>query len=153
MRHTASRTPRFDREWKEIIALLPEQRQSLMEQAIRDYQLTGVEPNHLDGAEMMAFLLIKKIVDRRARLREVRRRRYETTKVTASQPAEPHKEDRPEDKKASARCTLRDYDKIERDSDGAIIIRSSEDMQRAINYHRQVRTDPTKKIRYRYLGK
>lgn len=72
MRHTATRAPRFDREWKEMIDLLPESRRSVMEQAIRDYQLTGIEPDGLDGAEMMAFLLIKKIVDRRAKQRNAR---------------------------------------------------------------------------------
>ncbi len=72
MRHTATRAPRFDREWKEMLELLPEHRQSLMEQAIREYQLTGNVPENLDGTEMMAFLLIKKIVDRRAKQRRAR---------------------------------------------------------------------------------
>ncbi len=75
MKHTSTRTPRFDREWKEMIALLPENRQSAMEQAIRTYQKSGKEPEGLDGAEMMAFCLIKKIVDRRQRRREAARSR------------------------------------------------------------------------------
>ncbi len=76
MKHTAIRAPRFDREWKELIAMLPEHRQALMEKAIRDYQLHGTEPVGLYGAETMAFLLIKKIVDRRAKQRRARMRRH-----------------------------------------------------------------------------
>ncbi len=72
MRHTATRAPRFDREWKEMIAFLPEHRQTTMETAIKDYQLSGIMPEGLDGTEMMAFLLIKKIVDRRAKQRRAR---------------------------------------------------------------------------------
>ncbi|MCM1505197.1 MAG: DUF6291 domain-containing protein [Muribaculum sp.] len=75
MRHTASRKPRFDREWKEMISMLPEHRQASMEAAIRAYQMSGTMPSKLDGAEMMAFLLIKKIVDRRAKQRASRIRK------------------------------------------------------------------------------
>lgn len=71
----SSRGPRFDREWMEIIGLLPEERRGVMEDAIRAYQADGTEPVGLDGAEMMAFLLIKKIVDRRKRMRDARLRR------------------------------------------------------------------------------
>ncbi|MCM1503661.1 MAG: DUF6291 domain-containing protein [Muribaculum sp.] len=83
MRHTTARAPRFDREWKEMIALLPENRQSVIENAIREYQLTGMAPTELEGAEMMAFMLIKKIVDRRKRQRDARLRRSDAT-VAAS---------------------------------------------------------------------
>ena len=69
------RGPRFDREWMEMIGLLPEDRRGAMEDAIRAYQADGTEPTELDGAEMMAFLLIKKIVDRRKRMRDARLRR------------------------------------------------------------------------------
>ncbi len=82
MKHTAKRTPRFDREWKEMIALLPESRQPIVENAIRQYQLTGDEPSGLKGAEMMAFLLIKKIVDRRYKQREARRRKQQSDTST-----------------------------------------------------------------------
>ncbi|MCM1504150.1 MAG: DUF6291 domain-containing protein [Muribaculum sp.] len=75
MRHTAIRTPRFDREWKEMIDLLPQSRRAVLERAIRVYQVSGVLPTDLNGAEMMAFLLIKKIVDRRAKQREARNRK------------------------------------------------------------------------------
>lgn len=71
----SSRGPRFDREWMEMIGLLPEDRRGAMEDAIRAYQADGTEPTGLDGAEMMAFLLIKKIVDRRKRMRDARLRR------------------------------------------------------------------------------
>ncbi len=88
MRHTTARAPRFDREWKEMIALLPENRQSVIELAIREYQLSGAEPSGLEGAEMMAFLLIKKIVDRRAKQRTARLRRSSsrTTPPAHSEP-------------------------------------------------------------------
>ncbi|MCM1504755.1 MAG: DUF6291 domain-containing protein [Muribaculum sp.] len=72
MKHTARRAPRFDREWKEMIALLPEERQPVIERAIREYQSNGAMPAGLLGAEEMAFLLIKKIVDRRAKQRQAR---------------------------------------------------------------------------------
>ncbi len=94
MKHTATRAPRFDREWKEMIALLLEHRQTLMEKAIRDYQLHGTEPTGLEGAETMAFLLIKKIVDRRAKQRRARMRRHapnnqaEKTAKTEATPAQ-----------------------------------------------------------------
>lgn len=68
-------TPRFDKEWKEMIALLPAHRQAEMEMAIRQYQADGTEPTELEGAEAMAFMLIRKIVDRRKRQRDARRRK------------------------------------------------------------------------------
>ncbi len=74
---TTPRAPRFDREWTDMINLLPEHRRRTMESAIRTYQLTGIEPHDLEGAEMMAFLLIKKTVDRRNRLRLARQRKKE----------------------------------------------------------------------------
>lgn len=78
MKHTARRAPRFDREWKEMIALLPEERQPVIERAIREYQYNGTMPTGLLGAEEMAFLLIKKIVDRRAKQRQARLLRRES---------------------------------------------------------------------------
>jgi len=78
MKHTAPRAPRFDREWKELIELLPEHRRAVMEHAIREYQLSGSEPSGLEGAEVMAFMLIRKIVDRRARQRNARLRRMQS---------------------------------------------------------------------------
>ncbi len=83
MKHIAKRTPRFDREWKAMISLIPENRQSAMEQAIRNYQLSGKEPDALAGAEIMAFLLIKKIVDRRAKQRIARRNKKEASCAVA----------------------------------------------------------------------
>lgn len=68
-------TPRFDKEWKEMIALLPAHRQTEMERAIRQYQADGTEPTELEGAEAMAFMLVRKIVDRRKRQRDARRRK------------------------------------------------------------------------------
>lgn len=69
------RAPRFDREWKELISLLPPERRELMTQAIKSYQIDGLIPSDLQGAELMAFSLIKKTVDRRRRQREAARRR------------------------------------------------------------------------------
>ena len=77
-RHTTPRAPRFDREWKEMIELLPEHRRAVMERAIREYQLSGSEPSGLEGAEVMAFMLVRKIVDRRARQRNARLRRMQS---------------------------------------------------------------------------
>ena len=80
MKDTKPRKPRFDKEWTEMIALLPEERREILESAIRRYQLTGTEPEHLEGAEKMAFMLIKKIVNRRGRRREAQRLRRGNTK-------------------------------------------------------------------------
>ena len=67
------RLPRFDREWREMIELLPESRREVMYAAVREYQLYGAEPVGLEGAEMMAFMLIRKIVDRRKKRRDARK--------------------------------------------------------------------------------
>ena len=83
-------TPRFDSEWKEMITFLPEDRQPEMENAIRLYQTDGTEPSGLDGAEMMAFLLIKKIIDRRRRQREARLRKKASCEVAANPKPETH---------------------------------------------------------------
>lgn len=83
-------TPRFDREWKEMIALLPQDRQSTMENAIRAYQADGTEPSGLDGAEAMAFMLIKKIVDRRRRQRQIRLGKKNPAPALTPTESEPH---------------------------------------------------------------
>ena len=72
---TKQRRPRFDREWTELIRLMPENRREIMERSIREYQLNGSEPEGLDGTEQMAFRLIKKIIDRRTRQRIARQGR------------------------------------------------------------------------------
>lgn len=71
----AVRAPRFDREWRVLIDFLPAERRAVMTEAIRAYQIDGTEPSGLQGAELMAFRLIKKVVDRRRRQREAYRRR------------------------------------------------------------------------------
>ncbi len=84
MKHTTTkpRAPRFDREWTEMISLLPESRREILTKAIREYQINAVEPRNLEGAELMAFLLIKKIVDRRSRQRQARlRKKAEATSI------------------------------------------------------------------------
>ncbi|MCM1505141.1 MAG: DUF6291 domain-containing protein [Muribaculum sp.] len=89
MKHTTAprlRAPRFDREWTEMINLLPESRREILTKAIREYQLTMKEPTDLEGAETMAFLLIKKIVDRRSRLRKYRMRKREEASSLSRQP-------------------------------------------------------------------
>lgn len=85
----ASRLPRFDREWKEMIALLPADRQKAMEEAIRKYQADGTLPTGLDGAETMAFMLVKKIVDRRRRQREARLRKKSASLPSQNEPTAP----------------------------------------------------------------
>lgn len=77
------RRPRFDREWTELIRLMPESRREIMELSIREYQLNGSEPEGLDGTEQMAFRLIKKIIDRRTRQRIARQRRANAKRHTA----------------------------------------------------------------------
>ena len=84
-----SRMPRFDREWKEMIALLPADRQMAMEDAIRQYQADATLPSGLDGAETMAFMLVKKIVDRRRRQREARLRRKSASLPSQNEPTAP----------------------------------------------------------------
>lgn len=79
------RKPRFDREWREMIELLPESRREVMYAAVREYQLYGTEPSGLDGAEMMAFMLIRKIVDRRKKRRDARKNK---PRVNQSAPVE-----------------------------------------------------------------
>jgi len=95
MKHTSTRprTPRFDREWTEMINLLPEHRREILTKAIREYQSASTEPAGLEGAEMMAFLLIKKIVDRRTRQRNARLRRKEA-QTARTRPAR-HKAETP----------------------------------------------------------
>lgn len=96
MKHTCTRAPRFDREWKEMISLLPQGRRDAFENSIREYQLNGTLPQCLDGAEMMAFLLIKKIVDRRARMRQARLRKKNPEAPTPGQAScRPAKESSP----------------------------------------------------------
>ena len=80
---TKQRRPRFDREWTELIRLMPENRREIMERSIREYQLNGSEPEGLDGTEQMAFRLIKKIIDRRTRQRIARQRRANAKRHTA----------------------------------------------------------------------
>lgn len=80
---TKQRRPRFDREWTELIRLMPENRREIMERSIREYQLNGSEPEGLDGTEQMAFRLIKKIIDRRTRQRIARQRRANAKRHTS----------------------------------------------------------------------
>jgi len=86
MNHTATRTPRFDREWKELLELLPSDRRSIVENAIRTYQKVQTMPSELSGTEMMAFLLIKKTVDRRTRQRLARRHKKTQLQPKATKP-------------------------------------------------------------------
>ncbi len=96
MKHTYTRAPRFDREWKEMISLLPQERRDAFENSIREYQLNGTLPECLDGAEMMAFLLIKKIVDRRTRMRRARlRKKNPETSTPVQATCRPTKESSP----------------------------------------------------------
>ncbi len=103
MKHTATRAPRFDREWKEMIALLPDNRQAILENAIREYQLKNIEPTDLEGAEIMAFILIKKIVDRRTRQRAARlRKQQDVTLHNSEEKSEKLSSEEPSEKSLSA---------------------------------------------------
>lgn len=84
MKNTQSRRPRFDKEWVEMINPLPEPRRHILTDAIRRYQIDRTEPSGLTGAEQMAFMLIKKIVDRRHRQREASARRRENQRTDST---------------------------------------------------------------------
>ena len=142
MRNTAPRRPRFDNEWHEMINLLPSDRHAAMEEAIRRYQIDAVRPTGLDGAELMAFLLIKKIVDKRARQREARRRRQERAQAqlqsdsalapqedapASSMPTAPSKPDTAhKDTSDGRRAAIPHMPQI--DDEGYVLVRSMDDM-------------------------
>ncbi len=152
-----ARTPRFDKEWHELLNLIPADRRDTMYDAIRNYQLSGTEPQHLNGAETMAFKLIKKIVDRRAKMREARQRRRiakceNSAKQTVAKKMPKEEEPATPREKFMVNGIDMNPELIERDEKGAIIIRSSEDMIRYMRYSRMTRQDPTKRIVFRYVG-
>ena len=139
MKDTKPRKPRFDKEWTEMIALLPEERREILESAIRRYQLTGTEPEHLEGAEKMAFMLIKKIVNRRGRRREAQRLLRGNTKRDV--PSTQAQVQGPAQKKVPARESKRFIDSFgvsrpAQDPDGCWHISSDADMKYAMEQHR-----------------
>ncbi len=68
-KHTAPRAPRFDRQWTELINLLPdEDDRKLLTDAIVRYQLDATEPQ-LPPHLAVAFGFIRPTIDRRARAR------------------------------------------------------------------------------------
>ncbi len=76
-KRTASRAPRFDRQWAELINLLPDKNdRKLLTDAIIKYQLDTTEP-HLPAHLAVAFGFIRPTIDRRAHARIRRRERME----------------------------------------------------------------------------
>jgi len=61
------KTFKFDSEWSLAISLLPEERQQLLTEAIKEYQANDTIPDCLDPASMMGFLMVKAVIDRRKR--------------------------------------------------------------------------------------
>ena len=160
MRHTAPRRPRFDSEWHEMINLLPSHRRAAMEEAIRRYQIDAVRPSGLDGAELMAFLLIKKIVDKRARQREARRLRKDKAKALSqsvsaltspeeapapSMPSAPSKPDTAHKDTSDDHLTV-SHHMPQIDDEGYVLVRSMDDMVTLIDLERQGYKFP--KLRY-----
>ncbi len=61
------KTFKFDSEWSLAISLLPEERQQLLTEAIKEYQANDTIPDRLDPVSMMGFLMVKAVIDRRKR--------------------------------------------------------------------------------------
>ncbi len=75
--HTTLRAPRFDRQWTELINMLPDENErKLLTDAIVKYQLDATEPD-LPTHLAVAFGFIRPTIDRRARARMRRRERTE----------------------------------------------------------------------------
>ncbi len=79
-----TRTPRFDNAWHKAIAMYPDEndRRALTE-AIRKYQLDGIEPD-LPPALMVAFAFLRPTIDRRRRNAEKARNRREMNRKNAT---------------------------------------------------------------------
>lgn len=79
-----TRTPRFDDAWHKAIAMYPDEndRRALTE-AIRKYQLDGIEPD-LPPALMVAFAFLRPTIDRRRRNAEKARNRREMNRKNAT---------------------------------------------------------------------
>ncbi len=85
-KHTAPRAPRFDRQWTELINLLPdEDDRKLLTDAIVKYQLDATEPE-LPPHLAVAFGFIRPTIDRRARARMRRRERLENQRRAGATP-------------------------------------------------------------------
>ncbi len=82
-KHIAPRAPRFDRQWTELINLLPDENErKLLTDAIVRYQLDATEPQ-LPAHLAVAFGFIRPTIDRRARARMRRRERMEKQRRAA----------------------------------------------------------------------
>ena len=154
MKNTTTRNPRFDKEWTEMIALLPEHRRAVVEESISRYQLHCTEPSGLEGAERIAFLLIKKIVDRRAKMRESRRRRNQraVSSTDVEKPvAEGVRANHPDRSPSEPAGLDSDLELLEIDDDGFIVIRNDADMTRCLKLERQGGRDPSMFTKYRFV--
>lgn len=61
------RTKKFNQEWAEAIALLPQNLQQSLTTAIRSYQNEGMEPEGLHPIAQALFIVIRPTIDARAR--------------------------------------------------------------------------------------
>lgn len=61
------RTKKFNQEWADAIALLPQNLQQSLTDAIRSYQNEGIEPEGLHPIAQALFIVIKPTIDARAR--------------------------------------------------------------------------------------
>ncbi len=85
-KHTAQRAPRFDRQWTELIDMLPDENErKLLTDAIVRYQLDATEPE-LPPHLAVAFGFIRPTIDRRARARMRRRERMEKQRRVETAP-------------------------------------------------------------------
>ncbi len=80
------RTPKFDKAWSESIAMLPEELQQPLVNAIKEYQTTGAEPTDLNPIAQCVFNLLKPVIDRRAKAASYQRRRREAKAVVQCAP-------------------------------------------------------------------
>ncbi len=82
------RTKKFNQEWAEAIALLPQNLQQSITEAIRSYQNDGIVPTGLHPVAQALFIVIKPTIDTRARrsaYQKERRQRRNTSCIRVAQ--------------------------------------------------------------------
>ncbi len=81
-----ARKCKFDSEWEQALAILPENEAAAARAAIENYQQTGVMPAGLDTQVEMILLLVRPMIDRRRRASEAARRRRQFAKDASANP-------------------------------------------------------------------
>lgn len=82
------RTKKFNQEWAEAIALLPQNLQQSITEAIRSYQNDGILPTGLHPVAQALFIVIKPTIDirtRRSAYQKERRQRRNTSCVSIAE--------------------------------------------------------------------